>query len=76
MFTVPYFSARQMSIVKVDGPPSWSLDASFVLSVSLASINQDGGPSNSTIENGKMWDCEQTMFDYVLRKLGESKSYY
>jgi len=66
-----------MSIVELDGPPSWSLDASetgestkwpwvglvhainptatthghFVLSpVSLASRDQDGGPSSSTID--------------------------
>ena len=49
-----------MLIVEFDGPPSWSLDASetgestkcpWVLSpVSLVSRDQDGGPSNSTID--------------------------
>ena len=52
-----------MSIVESDGPPSWSLDVSetgestkclwvgVILSpVSLASRDQDGGPSDSTID--------------------------
>ena len=44
-----------MSIVEFDGLSSWSLDASgsgdVVLSpVSLASRDQDGGPSNTMID--------------------------
>ena len=45
-----------MAIVEFDGPPSWSLDAREIVEsmpllfpVSLASRNQDGGLSNSTI---------------------------
>ena len=42
-----------MSIVESDGPPSWSLDASetgeYQMPV-LASRDQDGGPSDSTID--------------------------
>ena len=47
-----------MLVVESDGPPSWSLDASetgeslkypWILSpVSLASRDQDGGPSDTT----------------------------
>ena len=79
-----------MSIVEFDGPPFWSIDATpampsttptqgyFVSSpVSFASRDQNGGPSNSTINiydlTENIRDCEQSICDaspgFLIRAL-------